>query len=247
MVTAGGLHRAACRTTENVASSIGTSFIRGIQCATFGTKPLVCTDGSAVFDRAVRIAVGTHPSFAFHAERLCFRTINAKATAAPGFMRRAYFVRTVRLVAARTFPAVYARGSRIINAFAACFTAPTVMLRTCFVLQMPDFAPGIIFVDVTVPGMRAGCFFRRIIRFPTVVFFAVPVTLRARFVKSMLSVARFAVPAVFAVRIGFGRMMRRIVRAPPVMRTTVRIAQNLFAIFVVAIQISSGAGFVQSM
>ena len=93
----------------------------------------------------------------------------------------------------------------------------TIPMR--FATAVGDLVP--VFAIGAIPGMRAEFFFRRIIiRFPTAVFFAVPVTPRARFVKSMPSVARFAVPAVSAVRIGFGRMMRRIVRAPPVMRTT---------------------------
>lgn len=183
MVTvAGGLHPALL-TTENAASSAGTFCVRGIQLVMFGTKPFVSTDGTAVFDRAVLIAVGTHPSvwFADFAESRCLSSANGKATAAPSVMRRTYCVRTVRLVALRTFPAVYARGTRIINAFAVCSTAPTVMIRAGFSLQMPDFAPGLGVVDVTVAGMLAEFFFRRIIHCPTVDIFAVPITLRARF------------------------------------------------------------------
>lgn len=185
MVTAGGLHRAACCTTETKASSAGTFCVRGIQFATccLGTKPFVSTDGSAVFDRAVRIAVGTHPSFfcAVFAESRCLSSANDKTTATPGFIRRAHCVRTVRLVAARTFPAVYARGIRIINLL-ALFIAPTVMLRAGFGLQMPDFAPGIGFVNKAVPRVvvrKGRAFAGGIINL--MALFAVPVTLRARF------------------------------------------------------------------
>ena len=179
--TAGHLPRSALRATEIKASSVGTFCVRLIQLLMCDTEPFMSTNNVAAFDRVGYIAIGTNPLFAARAERLCFRTINGKAPATPGLVRRAYFVRTIRVVTRRTFPTVHARRIWRINTFATFFAAPTVLIRAGVGLQMPHFATGIFFIDVTVPGVvvRKGRFIAgRIINGMT--GFAEPITVRTR-------------------------------------------------------------------
>ena len=98
-----------------------------------GAKPLVFADGITVFDRVGRVAFETNPSFfAPCAESLCLRIVNGKANTTPGFIRRTYFVRTVRNVTHRAFPAMRTRRIRRIDAVATFFAAPTIPVRASF-------------------------------------------------------------------------------------------------------------------
>ena len=193
MLATGCLLRSALRATEIKASSAGTFFICGVQSVIVATEPLVVTDITAVFDRVGYIAIGTNPSVTGCTEKhpillTCTREIvNLGAITTPirvipvAVAMPTCFVPTVSLTTTRTFPtAVRALRSRIINAIATFFAAPTIPVRTGVGLQMPHFATGMLFVDVTVPGVVAGCSFRRIIGTPTVFVFAEPITVRTR-------------------------------------------------------------------
>ena len=179
--TAGHLPRSALRATEIKASSVGTFCVRLIQLLMCGTEPFMSTNNVAAFDRVGYIAIGTNPSFAARAERLCFRTINGGAPATPGLVGRTHCVRTIRDLTRRTFPTVHARRIRIIDtSVTARLAAPTIPVRTGVGLQMPNFATEIFFINITIPGVIAGCSFRRIIGTPTVFVFAIPITVRTR-------------------------------------------------------------------
>lgn len=145
------LPHSACCTTEKLAALFGTFFICGVQSVMVGTEPLVRTDISAVFNRNDRGTIGTNPSLAGCAESRLRRIVNGGTKAIPGIVRRTDFVLTVYLIARRTFPTVHARRIRRIDAVATVFAAPTVLIRAGVGLQMPEFAPGMLFVDVTVP------------------------------------------------------------------------------------------------
>ena len=193
MLATGCLLRSALRATEKLAVLSGTFFICGVQSVMVATEPLVVTDITAVFDRNAPIAIATNPSVTGCTEKhpillTCTREIvNLGAITTPTrFIPVAamptYFVPTVSLTTTRTFPtAVRALRSRIINAIATFFAAPTVPVRTGVGLQMPEFTPGMLFVDVTVPGVvvRKGRLVAgRIINGMT--GFAEPVTVRTR-------------------------------------------------------------------
>ena len=176
------LPHSACCTTEKLAALFGTFFICGVQSVMVGTEPLVRTDISAVFNRNDRGTIGTNPSFAARAERLCFRTINGGASATPGVVGRTHCVRTIRDLTRRAFPTVHARRIRRIDAVATVFAAPTVLIRAGVGLQMPNFATEIFFIDVTVPrvAVRKDRFIAgRIIN--GVTGFAEPITIRTRY------------------------------------------------------------------
>lgn len=193
MLATGCLLRSALRATEIKASSVGTFCVRIIQLLMCGTEPFMFTDITAVFDRNAPIAIATDPSVTGCTERpqilliFTIEMVNAGAITTPircipvVAAMPTCFVPTVSLTTIRTFPtAVRALRSRIINAIATFFAAPTVPVRTGVGLQMPEFTPGMPFIDVTVPGVVAGCLFRRIIGTPTVFVFAIPVTVRTR-------------------------------------------------------------------
>ena len=121
----------------------------------------------------------TRPSMTLCTESII---VNGKAPTTPGIVRRAYLVRTIRVVTHRTFPAVCTRRVRIIDtSVTARLVAPTVVIRAGFGLQMSDFATEIFFINITIPGVIAGCSFRRIIGTPTVFVFAIPITVRTGF------------------------------------------------------------------
>ena len=69
----------------------------------------------------------------------------------------------------------------------------------------------------------------RIVRFPTSFLFTIPPTVGTRFVKGMRSVALRAIPMRIAVRIVGGDMVRFLLRAIPIMRTTCGGSEHLFA------------------
>ena len=187
------LPRSALRATEKLAVLFGTFFICGVQSVMVATEPFVVTDITAVFDRNAPIAIATDPSVTDCTEKqptlliFTLEMVNVGAITTPTRFipvvaaMPTCFVPTESLTTNRTFPtAVRALRSRIINAIATFFAAPTIPVRTGVGLQMPHFATGIFFIDVTVPGVVAGCSFRRIIGTPTVFVFAIPVTVRTR-------------------------------------------------------------------
>lgn len=111
--------------------------------------------------------------------------LNGRASATPGVVGRTHCVRTIRDLTRRAFPAVRTRRVRIIDtSVTARLAAPTIMLRAGFSLQMPEFTPGMLFVDKAVPGVlvRKGCIVAGGI-INGVAGFAVPETLRTRFRK----------------------------------------------------------------
>lgn len=125
----------------------------------------------------------TRPSLTRLTESILLENVNGGAPATPGLVRRAYFVRTVRVVTRRTFPTVHARRIRIIDtSVTARLAAPTVVIRAGFGLQMSDFATEIFFINITtIPGVIAGRLFGGIVRTPTVFVFTEPITLRTDF------------------------------------------------------------------
>ena len=141
----------------------------------FSATPLIFAYFVARFNQITRLAMPIITGIAYVSR------MNRRACTTPGFIRRTYFGRTVRVAAYRAFPAVYARCMGRIDAVTTFFTAPTVLVRTSIRLQMPDFATGIVFVDITIPRMIVRNGFGGIINGMT--GFTEPVTLRAGFRK----------------------------------------------------------------
>ena len=136
----------AFRTTET--DTVGAHGIDGAYKAIRVTIPGMLANFVLCSGQMTRV---TRPSLTRLTESLRLENVNGGAPATPGLVRRAYFVRTIRVVTRRTFPAVHARRIRRIDAVATVFAAPTVLIRAGVGLQMPEFAPGMLFVDVTVP------------------------------------------------------------------------------------------------
>ena len=169
----------AFRTTET--DTIGAHGIEGEYDVIRVTIPGMLAHFVFCLGRMTRV---TRPSMTQRTESLRLENVNGGAPATPGLVRRAYFVRTIRVVTRRAFPAVRTRRVRRINAITSFRAAPTIMLRAGFGFQMSEFTPGMLFVDKAVPGVlvRKGCIVAGGI-INGVAGFAVPVTLRTRFRK----------------------------------------------------------------
>ena len=168
----------AFRTTET--DTVGAHGIDGAYKAIRVTIPGMLANFVLCSGQMTRV---TRPSLTRLTESLRLENVNGRASATPGLVRRAYFVRTVRVVTRRTFPTVHARRIRIIDtSVTARLAAPTIPVRTGVGLQMPNFATEIFFINITtIPGVIAGRSFRRIIGTPTVFVFTEPITLRTDF------------------------------------------------------------------
>ena len=108
---------------------------------------------------------------------------------------------------------------RRINTIATVFAAPTILVGAGRRLQMAVAMSRMVVIDVTIPGMRTGRLIQRIIRTPTAVFFAIPITFSAGFRERMPFIALRAIPAVLAVWIRLGRVMCQMIGTVPTMFT----------------------------
>ena len=138
----------AFRTTET--DTIGAHGIEGEYDVIRVTIPGMLAHFVFCLGRMTRV---TRPSMTQRTESIRLEIANGRASATPGVVGRTHCVQTIRVVTRRTFPTVHARRIRRIDAVATVFAAPTVLIRAGVGLQMPNFATGIFFIDVTVPGV----------------------------------------------------------------------------------------------
>ena len=178
----------------------------------------------------------TRPSMTQCTESIRLEIVNGRASATPGFIRRAYFVRSIHVVTRRAFPAVYARRIGRIDAVTTFFTAPTVMMGTILRFQMTDFTTGICFIDMTIPRVivRKGWSFSGGI-ISNVTGFAEPISLRTRRGEQMSFVTNRTIPRMGTIGFILNRMYFILIifalRAIPIRCTTVVGIRNVMPAF----------------
>ena len=129
-------------------------------------------------------------------------------------------IRRMPIFAVRAPPGVRTILRRCIDAMAIFPVAQAVFVRTIFRFGMT------VSMTRTVPDVIAKSFIGGIVSTLTCIVLAIPPSVRTRFDEGVTSVALRTIPAVLAVRFVGGHVMRYMINAPPMMRTTCRFGIN---------------------
>ena len=217
--------RFAGRAIPEVRRCFGADKIRLMMFAVRGAEPVMFAVFPRVETSVVRSAKSVkadgaliHGSFVFAfapgaipiviAE--CISVINTRAVfTEPIFVTG--LRRRMPILAVFTPPQVRAAGTGFIDAIATVFTAITAFFGT----RIGFFVT--VLVPWAIPGMFA---YGQYLVSGVFTGLTIPVIFVANVVKSVLRIAFFAVPAVFAMRFGGGYVMREMLCAIPAMFTT---------------------------